>query len=95
MAAAQKLYPQARVSRIVLPARQDQPYDIRVRQPDEIAEGGGATRVTLDARSQLAPAHPRSLDGLVWRALSGLAIPLHSGQAFGVAGRSFITRSLA
>ena len=91
MAAAQQLYPQARVSRIVLPAKPDLPYDIRVRQPDEIAHGDGATRLTLDARSGLPLRIRDPLTAPFGERFLGWQFPLHSGQAFGVAGRSFIT----
>ncbi|KAB8060280.1 PepSY-associated TM helix domain-containing protein [Janthinobacterium violaceinigrum] len=91
MAAAQRLYPQARVSRIVLPAKKDQPYDIRVRQPDEIAHGDGATRITLDARSGLPLRIRDPLTASYGERFLGWQFPLHSGQAFGVVGRSFIT----
>ncbi|KAB8056191.1 PepSY domain-containing protein [Janthinobacterium sp. FT14W] len=91
MAAAQLLYPQARVSRIVLPAKKNQPYDIRVRQLDEIAHGDGATRITLDARSGLPLRIRDPLTASYGERFLGWQFPLHSGQAFGVAGRSFIT----
>jgi uncharacterized iron-regulated membrane protein len=91
MAAAQRLYPQARVSRIGLPAKQDQPYEIRVRQPDEIAEGDGATRITLDARSGLPLRIRDPLRAPAGDVFLGWQFPLHSGQAFGLAGRSFMT----
>ena len=91
MAAAQQLYPQARVSRIVLPPKQDQPYEIRVRQPDEIAHGDGATRITLDARSGQALRIRDPLTAPYGERFLGWQFPLHSGQAFGAAGRAFIT----
>ena len=91
MAAAQQLYPQARVSRIVLPPKQDQPYEIRVRQPDEIAQGDGATRITLDARSGQALRISDPLTAPYGERFLGWQFPLHSGQAFGVGGRTFIT----
>ena len=91
MAAAQQLYPQARVSRIVLPPKQDQPYEIRVRQPDEIAQGDGATRITLDARSGQALRIRDPLTAPYGERFLGWQFPLHSGQAFGVGGRTFIT----
>ena len=90
MAAAQQLYPQARVSRIVLPPKTDQPYEIRVRQPDEIAHGDGATRITLDARSGQALRIRDPLTAPYGERFLGWQFPLHSGQAFGVIGRSFI-----
>ncbi|WP_092799090.1 MULTISPECIES: PepSY domain-containing protein [unclassified Janthinobacterium] len=91
MAAALQLYPQARVSRIVLPPKQDQPYEIRVRQPDEIAHGDGATRITLDARSGQALRIRDPLTAPYGERFLGWQFPLHSGQAFGAAGRAFIT----
>ncbi|PLY41360.1 hypothetical protein CSZ94_16170 [Janthinobacterium sp. ROICE36] len=91
MAAAQLLYPQARVSRLVLPAKQDQPYEIRVRQPGEIAHGDGATRLTLDARSGLPLRIRDPFTAPYGERFLGWQFPLHSGQAFGVAGRTFIT----
>ena len=89
--AAQALYPNARVSRIALPAKPSMPYEIRVRQPGEIRQGDGATRITIDsysgkmlrARDPLrAPGGDRFLNWL---------FPLHSGEAFGIAGRIFIS----
>lgn len=91
MAAAQLLYPQARVSRIVLPAKKDQPYDVRVRQPGEITHGDGATRITLDARSGLPLRIRDPLRAPAGDVFLGWQFPLHSGQAFGAAGRAFIT----
>lgn len=91
MAAAQALYPQARVSRIMLPAKPEQPYEIRVRQPDEVAHGDGATRITLDARSGQALRIRDPLAASYGERFLGWQFPLHSGQAFGVAGRAFIT----
>ncbi len=91
MAAAQAHFPQARVSRVALPAKPGQPYEIRLRQPDEVRAGDGATRVSVDAG-----------DGKVLRAVDPLRapagdrflswmFPLHTGEAFGVAGRTFIS----
>eukprot|EP01034_Spumella_vulgaris_P031092 gene31092-38425_t len=51
MQAALAHYPHARVSRIALPAKPLMPYEIRVRQPGEIRQGDGATRLTIDAYS--------------------------------------------
>jgi uncharacterized iron-regulated membrane protein len=91
MALAQRLYPAARVSRIGFPAKPALPYEIRLRQPGELAQGDGATRVTLDAFSGkvlrvrdplAAPAGDRFLSWL---------FPLHSGQAFGIGGKIFIS----
>lgn len=89
--AAQALYPHARLSRIVLPTKVSMPYEIRLRQPGELRQGDGATRIAIDAWSGAilqvrdplrAPAGDRFLNTL---------FPLHSGEAFGLAGRMFIS----
>ncbi|MGH8436789.1 MAG: PepSY-associated TM helix domain-containing protein [Pseudomonas sp.] len=91
MEAAQALYPNARVSRIALPSKPSMPYEIRVRQPGEIRKGDGATRIMVDAYSgeilqvrdpMRAPSGDTLLNWL---------FPLHSGEAFGSAGRIFIS----
>jgi uncharacterized iron-regulated membrane protein len=91
MQRAQALYPDARISRIALPIKPSMPYEIRLRQADEIRKGDGATRITIDAfsgetlqvRDPLrAPGGDRFLNWL---------FPLHSGEAFGTAGRIFIS----
>lgn len=88
---AQTRYPQARLSRIALPSKASMPYEIRLRQPGELRQGDGATRLAVDAWSGAilqvrdplrAPAGDRFLNAL---------FPLHSGEAFGLAGRMFIS----
>ncbi|MES2069289.1 MAG: PepSY-associated TM helix domain-containing protein [Pseudomonadota bacterium] len=89
--AALALFPQARVSRLTWPAKASMPYEVRLRQPDELRQGDGATRVSID-----------SGDGRVLRVLDPLRapggdvflnwlFPLHSGEAFGLAGRILIS----
>ncbi len=90
MSAAQQLYPHGQVSRIALPAKPNVPYDIRVRQPDEIAQGDGATRITLDSRSGQTLRISDPLTASKGERFLGWQFPLHSGQAFGVVGRSII-----
>ncbi len=91
VAAAQALFPQGRVSRLIFPAKPGQPYEVRVRQPGEMRHGDGATRITID-----------SGDGVVLRVVDPLTMrsgdrflswmfPLHTGEAFGTAGRVFIS----
>lgn len=89
--AAQTLYPHARLSRIALPDKASMPYEIRLRQPGELRQGDGATRITIDAWSGAilqvrdplrAPGGDRFLNAL---------FPLHSGEAFGLAGRILIS----
>jgi uncharacterized iron-regulated membrane protein len=90
METAQKLFPSGRVSRIVFPAKQSTPYEIRVRQPDEVRKGDGNTRITIDAYAGtvLRVRDPIRATGgdnfLNWQ------FPLHSGEAFGTGGRIFV-----
>lgn len=90
MQAAQALYPNARITRIALPGKASAPYEVRLRQPGEVRQGHGATRITFDAYNQdvlrvrdpmRAPAGDTFLNWL---------FPLHNGEAFGMAGRIFI-----
>lgn len=89
--AAQAAIPQGRVSRLSLPAKADAPYEVRLRQPGELREGDGATRVSIDARDGrvlkvVDPLRPQGGEAVVnW------LFPLHSGEAFGTAGRVFIS----
>jgi uncharacterized iron-regulated membrane protein len=91
MTVAQAVYPEGRISRIALPATPSAPYRITLRQPQEIRQGDGATRVTIDAYSgkivrlqdpMRAPGGDTFLNWLY---------PLHTGAAFGYAGRIFLT----
>ncbi|NVD99369.1 PepSY domain-containing protein [Massilia sp. BJB1822] len=91
VSAAQAAIPQGRVSRLSLPAKGDAPYEVRLRQPGELREGDGATRVSIDSRSGrvlkvVDPLRPQGGEAVVnW------LFPLHSGEAFGTAGRIFIS----
>jgi uncharacterized iron-regulated membrane protein len=91
MELAQALYPQARISRLGLPARDAAPYEIRARQPDEVRQGDGSTRITIDAyngqvlRVRDPLRAPQGDTFLNW------LFPLHTGEAFGIAGRVFIS----
>ncbi|MBB3120714.1 PepSY-associated TM helix domain-containing protein [Pseudoduganella violacea] len=89
--AAQAAIPQGRVSRLSLPAKADAPYEVRLRQPGELREGDGATRVSIDSRSGdvLKMADPLRPQG--GEAVVNWLFPLHSGEAFGTAGRAFIS----
>lgn len=91
MAAAQARYPEGRVSRIGIPAKPDQPYEVRVRQPGELRHGAGATRVSVDAGSAVVL---RAIDPLTARGgdwFVSTLYPLHTGEAFGVAGRIVVS----
>jgi uncharacterized iron-regulated membrane protein len=89
--AAQARFPEAQVSRVSLPAKAGQPYEFRVRQPDELRQGPGATRISVDSgdASVLRVIDPERAAGGD-RFLSWL-FPLHTGEAFGLAGRIFIS----
>ncbi|QOY96609.1 PepSY domain-containing protein [Massilia sp. UMI-21] len=91
MAAAQARYPEGRVSRIGMPAKPEQPYEVRVRQPGELRRGPGATRVSVDAGSGavLRAIDPLAARGGDW--LVGTLYPLHTGEAFGAAGRILVS----
>lgn len=88
---AQSVLPLARPSRITLPAKSGVPYEIRLRQPGELRHGDGATRISIDSGDGavlrvIDPERAQGGDELVrW------LFPLHSGEAFGVAGRAFIS----
>ncbi|MCC2956280.1 PepSY domain-containing protein [Massilia sp. IC2-477] len=91
MAAAQARYPRGRVSRIGIPGKPEQPYEVRVRQPGELRHGAGATRVSVDAGSGavLRTIDPLAARGGDW--FTSLLYPLHTGEAFGLAGRILIS----
>jgi uncharacterized iron-regulated membrane protein len=88
---AQARFPEGRVSRVSIPASDNVPFEIRVRQPGELRMGPGATRISVDSGDGrvlkvIDPQSARSGDKLVsW------LFPLHTGEAFGVAGRIIIS----
>ncbi len=91
VAAAQAEFPDGRVSRVSLPAKPGQPVEIRVRQPAELRQGPGATRISIDSGNAsvlrvIDPERARGGDKL----LSWL-FPLHTGEAFGIGGRIFVS----
>lgn len=88
--AAQAQFPQARLTRIALPAKNSAPYEVRLRQPGELRRGDGATRVTIDTYSGAALRIVDPLDGLAGDRLLAVLFPLHSGEALGLPGRLFI-----
>ena len=87
MAAAQARIPQGSISRIVFPAAKRPVYDVRLRQPGEKRQGQGNTRVTIDAASGaiLSVNDPLRASGA--EAVVDWLFPLHTGEAFGLAGR--------
>ena len=73
------------------PGKPDQPYEIRLRQAGELREGAGATRISIDAgdASVLRVIDPEQARG--GNRLLSWMFPLHTGEAFGLAGRIFIS----
>jgi uncharacterized iron-regulated membrane protein len=91
VAAAQAQFPEARLSRLSIPAKPAQPYEARARQEGELRQGGGATRISIDSGDGkvLKVIDPQRAQGgdkfISW------LFPLHTGEAFGDAGRIFIS----
>jgi uncharacterized iron-regulated membrane protein len=91
IASGQAAMPLARPSRLTLPPKPGLPYELRLRQPGELRHGDGATRIAIDSGDGavlrvIDPQRARDGDRLVsW------LFPLHSGEAFGTAGRVFIS----
>jgi uncharacterized iron-regulated membrane protein len=91
MAAAQARYPEARIGRINFPAGPSQPWEVRVRQPGELRQGPGATRISIDARDGAVLRVADPLRGPGGDRFLAALFPLHSGEAFGTAGKVFIS----
>lgn len=93
MTAAQREYPAALVTRIGLPRKPGDVYEIRLRQPGEVREDSGATRLWLDAYTgeRLGVRDPQAADAPAGDTLINWLFPLHTGEAFGTPGRVFIT----
>ncbi|WP_020654231.1 PepSY-associated TM helix domain-containing protein [Massilia niastensis] len=91
VAAAQARFPEGRVSRLSFPAKPNQPFELRVRQPGELRHGDGATRVSIDAGSGevLRVADPLAARGGDW--FVSTLFPLHTGEAFGIVGRILVS----
>jgi uncharacterized iron-regulated membrane protein len=91
VAAAQLRFPAARVSRVALPAGASAPFEVRVRQPGEVRQGDGATRIFIDARDGDVLRVRDPLLAARGDTLLNWFYPLHTGEAFGTAGRAFIS----
>ena len=91
MTAAQQQFPGAQVTRISLPRKPGDAYEIRLRQEGEVRADSGATRLWLDAYTghPLGARDPR--DAPSGDTFVNWLFPLHTGEAFGVYGRAFIT----
>jgi uncharacterized iron-regulated membrane protein len=91
VAIAQQRFPSARVSRVALPASAKAPFEIRVRQPGEVRQGDGATRIFIDAHSGQVLRIRDPLLAPRGDTLLNWFYPIHTGEAFGTAGRAFIS----
>lgn len=87
---AQQQFPTARISRLGLPSSKDARYEVRLRQGNEVHRGDGATRISIDANSGQILRMSDPLQGQSGDRLLSWLFPLHTGMAFGLAGRIFI-----
>ncbi|MBY4899284.1 PepSY domain-containing protein [Cupriavidus sp. AU9028] len=91
MQRAQALFPDGAVTRVAFPKRSAPAYEIRLRQPDEVRQGEGATRVWLDAFSGELLAVRDPLNAPEGDRLLYWMYPLHTGEAFGMPGRAAVS----
>jgi len=91
MLIAQGVFPHARISRLGLPSGSATVYEIRLRQPQEMHSGDGASRVSVDAGSGRIFRVADPLQGQAGDRFLAWLFPLHSGIAFGITGRIFIS----
>jgi uncharacterized iron-regulated membrane protein len=90
--AAQQRFPQGRLSRVALGSAKT-PYEIRLRQAGEVREGDGSTRVSVDAFSGELLRVRDPLTAASGDTFMNWQFPLHSGEAFGMAGRVLVSFS--
>jgi len=88
--AAQKRVPLGRLTRVALGSAKA-PYEIRLRQPGEVREGDGSTRVSVDAFSGAVLRVRDPLRAAAGDSFFNWLFPLHSGEAFGMAGRLLVS----
>jgi len=91
MLIAQGVFQHARISRLGLPSASAAVYEIRLRQPQEMHSGDGASRVSVDAGSGRIIRVADPLQGQAGDRFLAWLFPLHSGIAFGMPGRIFIS----
>ncbi|AXA90832.1 PepSY domain-containing protein [Massilia sp. YMA4] len=91
IAAAQAFNPAGRIGRVSLPADKKTPYEIRMRQPGEVRQGDGSTRITVDAYTGQLLRVRDPLNTPAGDTFLNWQFPLHTGEAFGLAGRVVIT----
>ncbi|WP_227459013.1 PepSY-associated TM helix domain-containing protein [Cupriavidus pauculus] len=91
MTAAQQQFPGALVTRVSLPRKPGDAYEVRLRQEGEVRADSGATRLWLDAYTGRPLGVRDPHDAQPGDTLINWLFPLHTGEAFGVWGRAFIT----
>ncbi|WP_342118245.1 PepSY-associated TM helix domain-containing protein [Pseudoduganella sp. OTU4001] len=92
LAAAQQRLPQGRLSRVSVGSAKA-PFEIRMRQPGEIRKGDGSTRVSVDAFSGAVLRVRDPLTAANGDTFFNWQFPLHTGEAFGLAGRVLVSVS--
>jgi len=90
--AAQQQLPHARLTRVALGSAKA-PFEIRMRQPGEVREGDGLTRVSIDAFSGAVLRVRDPLKAAAGDTFFNWQFPLHTGEAFGLAGRVLVSFS--
>ncbi|WP_454722625.1 MULTISPECIES: PepSY-associated TM helix domain-containing protein [Cupriavidus] len=91
IAAARGLYPAAEVTRVSFPRKPGDPFEVRLRQPGEVRRDTGATRLWLDAHTGQRVAVRDPLKAPAGDTFLNWMYPLHTGEAFGLPGRIFIS----
>jgi uncharacterized iron-regulated membrane protein len=89
---AQQSVPQGRLTRVAIGSSKA-PFEIRLRQPDEVREGDGLTRVSVDAFSGAVLRVRDPLKAAPGDSFFNWQFPLHTGEAFGLAGRVLVSFS--
>ncbi len=90
--AAQLQVPQGRLTRVSMGSAKA-PYEIRMRQPGEVRKGDGLTRVSVDAFSGAVLRVRDPLRAAAGDTFFNWQFPLHTGEAFGLAGRVLVSFS--
>ena len=93
VACALRLYPQARFKRLRIPSASNGVYRVRLTTPGDPCVSAGCSFVWLDqytGRVLLAQSHG---EAPFWRRTLNWFFPLHSGEAFGMIGRSMVALS--
>ncbi|TWI06840.1 PepSY-associated TM helix domain-containing protein [Aerolutibacter ruishenii] len=87
---AEQLWPSATWSRVGLPARDGDPFEVRLLQAGEPRMDTGDTRVRVHADGRIAEVRD-PLNAPAGDTLIAWLFPLHSGEALGMAGRMLWT----